>query len=143
ACDVRIASSGSRFGIPAARLGLGYDFAGIKKLVDVVGPAYAREILFTARRYDSDTAWQMGLVNRVVPTDEFEAAVAALVDDIAGNAPLTILAAKEAIDQALLPESARNLEQVQRLVDQCFASEDYAEGRTAFMEKRRPQFRGR
>ncbi len=143
ACDLRIASTASRFGIPAARLGLGYDFAGIKKLVDVVGPAYAREILFTARRYDADAAWRMGLVNRVVPVGELEATVAGLVEEIAGNAPLTIRAAQEAIDQVLLAESARDLDHVQALVDQCFASEDYAEGRSAFMQKRRPLFRGR
>lgn len=143
ACDLRMASAASRFGIPAARLGLGYDFAGIKRLVDIVGPAYTREILFTARRYDAAAAERMGLVNRVLPAGEFESAVATLVDEIAGNAPLTIRAAKAGIDQVLRAESARDLDHVQALVDQCFASEDYVEGRSAFMQKRRPQFRGR
>lgn len=143
ACGLRIASTASLFGIPAARLGLGYEFAGIKKLVDVAGPAYAREILFTARHYDADAAWRMGLVNRVVTVGELETTVAALVEEIAGNAPLTIRAAKMAIDQVLLTESTRDLDQVQALVDQCFSSDDYAEGRTAFMHKRPPLFRGR
>lgn len=143
ACDLRIASASSRFGIPAARLGLGYGFAGVKKLVDTVGPAYAREILFTARRYDADAAWRMGLVNQVVPAAEFEATIAGLVGTMAQNAPLTIQAAKEAVDQVLRPESERDLGHVQALVERCFASEDYTEGRTAFMQKRRPLFRGR
>jgi enoyl-CoA hydratase/carnithine racemase len=143
ACDLRIAAEGSKFGIPAAKLGLGYAYDGIKKLVDLVGPAYAREIFYTARQFTAEEALGMGLVNRVVPADAIEAQVAECCAMIAGNAPLTVRAAKVAIREALKDESVRDLELCKRLVDECFASQDYAEGRTAFMEKRRPVFNGR
>lgn len=143
ACDMRIAAEGSKFGIPAAKLGLGYAYDGIKKLVDLVGPAHAREIFFTARQFSAEEALQMGLVNRVVPAAELQAYVDEYCAMIAANAPLTVRAAKIAIREALKDESARDLPQCKRLVDECFASQDYAEGRTAFMEKRRPVFHGR
>jgi enoyl-CoA hydratase/carnithine racemase len=143
ACDLRIAAEGSKFGIPAAKLGLGYAYDGIKKLVDLVGPAHAREIFFTARQFTAEEALAMGLVNRVVPEAELESYVDNYCAMIAGNAPLTVRAAKVAIREALKDESARDLALCKQLVDDCFASADYAEGRTAFMEKRKPQFRGR
>jgi enoyl-CoA hydratase/carnithine racemase len=143
ACDLRIAAEGSKFGIPAARLGLGYAYDGIKKLVDLVGPAYAREIFYTARQFTAEEALRMGLVNRVVPADALEGCVKDCCAMIAENAPLTVRAAKVSIREALKDESRRDLALCQRLVEECFASEDYAEGRTAFMEKRRPMFRGR
>ncbi|HEY1259017.1 MAG TPA: enoyl-CoA hydratase [Stellaceae bacterium] len=143
ACDLRIAAEGSRFGIPAAKLGLGYAYDGIKKLVDLVGPAYAREIFYTARQFTAEEALRMGLVNRVVPADALEAHVAECCAMIAGNAPLTVRAAKVTIREALKDESLRDLELCKRLVDECFASQDYIEGRTAFMEKRKPVFNGR
>jgi enoyl-CoA hydratase len=143
ACDLRIAAEGSKFGIPAAKLGLGYAYDGIKKLVDLVGPAHAREIFFTARQFSAEEALRMGLVNRVVPADTLAGVVDEYCAMIAGNAPLTVRAAKIAVREALKDEGARDLALCKRLVDECFASEDYAEGRTAFMEKRRPAFRGR
>lgn len=143
ACDMRIAAEGSKFGVPAARLGLGYAYDGIKKLVDLVGPAHAREIFFTARQFTAEEALQMGLVNRVVPADKLESYVNDYCAMIAANAPLTVRAAKIAIREALRDESARDLALCKRLVDECFASADYAEGRTAFMEKRKPAFNGR
>jgi enoyl-CoA hydratase len=142
-CDIRIAAEGSRFGIPAARLGLGYAYDGIAKLIGVVGPAYAREIFYTARQFTAEEALQMGLINRVVPRDELETYVKNYCDMIAGNAPLTIRAAKQIVREALKDESARDMALCQRVVDECFASADYTEGRTAFMEKRRPVFTGR
>ena len=142
-CDLRIATEGSRFGVPAAKLGLGYAYDGIKKLVDIVGPAYAREIFYTARQFSAEEALQMGLVNRVVPDGELEGYVKNYCDTIAGNAPLTVKSAKVAVREALKPESERDLDLCRRLVAECFASEDYTEGRTAFMEKRRPVFKGR
>jgi enoyl-CoA hydratase len=142
-CDIRVAAEGSRFGIPAARLGLGYAYDGIAKLIGIVGPAYAREIFYTARQFTAEEALQMGLINRVVPRDELEAYVKNYCDMIAGNAPLTIRAAKQIVREALKDESTRDMALCQRVVDECFASADYTEGRTAFMEKRRPVFTGR
>ncbi|MBV9861738.1 MAG: enoyl-CoA hydratase/isomerase family protein [Alphaproteobacteria bacterium] len=143
ACDMRIAAEGSRFGIPAAKLGLGYAYDGIKKLIDLVGPAYAREIFYTARQFTADEALQMGLINRIVPGDEIESYVKNYCDLIAANAPLTVRSVKTIVREALKPESERDLELCKQMVAACFASEDYAEGRTAFMEKRRPAFKGR
>jgi enoyl-CoA hydratase len=143
ACDIRIAAEGSRFGIPAAKLGLGYAYDGIKKLIDIVGPAYAREIFYTARQFSAEEALAMGLVNRVVPAGELETYVKNYCDTIAANAPLTIRAAKQIVREALKDESKRDMALCKRVVDECFASEDYTEGRTAFMEKRRPVFQGR
>ena len=105
-CDIRIAAEGSRFGIPAAKLGLGYAYDGIRKLIDIVGPAYAREIFYTARQFTADEALAMGLVNRVVPGDELEGYVKNYCDTIAANAPLTIRAAKQITREALKDESS-------------------------------------
>ncbi len=143
ACDMRIAAEGSRFGIPAAKLGLGYAYDGIRKLIDLVGPAAAREIFYTARQFSAEEALRMGLVNQVVPADELESYVRNYCEMIAGNAPLTVRSVKTIVREALKDESERDLDLCRRVVAECFASEDYAEGRTAFMEKRKPLFKGR
>ena len=142
-CDFRIASEDSSFGVPAARLGLGYGFVDVKRLVDIVGPAYAREILYTGRRFTAAEALQMGLLHRVVPAGELPGAVGALAETLAANAPLTIRAMKRCIAEAVKDCADRNTEACRELVEACFASADYAEGRRAFMAKRKPVFRGR
>jgi enoyl-CoA hydratase len=142
-CDLRIAAEGARFGIPAARLGLGYGYDGIRRLIDLVGPAYAREIFYTARQFSAEEALRMGLVNQVVPEDKLENYVNEYCEMIAANAPLTLRAVKSIVREALKDADERDLVLCRRVVDDCFASRDYAEGRTAFMEKRKPVFQGR
>ena len=141
-CDLRICSDNSKFGVPAAKLGLGYGFKGIKKLVDVVGPSFAKEIFFTARQFTAAEAQTMGLVNRVLPADELEKYVKDYAETIGGNAPLTVNSVKYIVGETVKPESERNLTKCDELVAQCFASKDYIEGRQAFMEKRKPAFTG-
>jgi enoyl-CoA hydratase len=141
-CDLRIASDNSRFAVPAAKLGLGYAFAGLKRLIDIVGPAFAKEIFFTARQFDAEEVRAMGFLNRVLPEAELEAYVKTYADTIAGNAPLTVKAAKFVANEVMREEAKRNLARCAELVEQCFASKDYTEGRRAFMEKRKPAFTG-
>lgn len=141
--DIRIASDDSQFGVPAARLGLGYGFSGVTTLTALVGPAWTAEILFSARRFSAPEALQMGLVNRIVPAAELRDQVMALATGIAGNAPLTVAAAKAAIREAGRPPELRDLARVQAMVEACFRSDDYREGQRAFAEKRPPAFTGR
>lgn len=141
-CDMRICSDNSKFGVPAAKLGLGYGYSGIKKLVDVVGPSFAKEIFYTARQFTAPEALAMGLVNRVLPDGELEKYVADYAATISGNAPMTVDAVKYIVGEVLKPESKRDLKKAADLVSACFASSDYIEGRKAFMEKRKPAFTG-
>jgi enoyl-CoA hydratase len=142
-CDLRIAADDAKFGIPAARLGLGYGFEGVRKLVSVVGPAYASEVLFTARHIDATDALRMGLVNKVVSVAELEATARGYAGTIAGNAPLTVRASKLAIKEAVKDAEQRDLRALEAAIAACFESEDFAEGRRAFLEKRKPQFQGK
>lgn len=141
-CDLRISSDNSRFAIPAAKLGLGYGYTRVRRLLAVVGPQFAKEIFFTARQFSAAEAAAMGLVNRVVADGEIEEFVRSYADQIGGNAPLTVTAVKRIITEALKDPSARDLDLCDELVKRCFASEDYREGRRAFMEKRKPVFTG-
>lgn len=141
--DVRIATPASHFGIPAARLGLGYDYGGIATLARLVGPSVARDILFSARFLPAEEALRVGLINRIVAEDALEAEVRAYAGLIAGNAPLTIRAAKAALREWERDPADRDLGRVEALVNACFDSDDYKEGRRAFAEKRKPEFRGR
>jgi len=141
-CDMRICTDGSKFAVPAAKLGLGYRYDGLKKLVDLVGPSFAKEIFYTARQFTAAEAQVMGLVNRVVPDAELEGYVKDYAETIAANAPLTVDSVKYIVGQAVADESKRNLKKCDELVQACFASNDYKEGRKAFMEKRKPAFTG-
>ena len=142
-CDLRIAADDALVAIPAARLGLGYGYDNMRKLVPLVGPAVAKELFFTARRFKADEALTMGLVNRVVPVDELKLIVDEYAEMISDNAPLTVAAAKRTIGEVIKDPDQRDIEACHRMVQACFDSEDYIEGRTAFMEKRKAVFKGR
>jgi enoyl-CoA hydratase/carnithine racemase len=141
-CDIRIASEGSRFAIPAAKLGIGYRVSSLQPLVALIGPAFAKEILITARQFDSAEALAMGLINRAVAAEALETYVADYCRRIAGNAPLSMLAAKRTVGEIIRARGDLNRALCERLVEECFSSEDYVEGRRAFMEKREPRFQG-
>lgn len=143
ACDMRICTEGSKFAVPAAKLSLGYRYSGLKKLVDVVGPSFAKEIFYTARQFTAQEAHGMGLVNRVLPDGELEAYVRNYAETIAGNAPLTVDSVKFIVNEILKDPADRDMDKAEAMVQACFASSDYIEGRKAFMEKRKPKFTGK
>ena len=139
--DLRLAAADSQFGIPAAKLGIGYGMEMVRKLVSLVGPAQARLLLYSGARIDGAEAARIGLVNRVVPDEELIETVLLLAREIAGNAPLSLRAAKLAVAAAVDP--AGDASAAEQAVLACFDSADYREGRAAFAEKRKPKFAGR
>jgi enoyl-CoA hydratase/carnithine racemase len=143
ACDLRICSDDAVFRMPAARLGLGYSPTGVRRFMNVIGAANTADIFFTARKFDAQEALRMGFVSRVVPVAQLERAVAEICEMIAENAPLTVAAAKFAVQQGLKDAGERDMARAVKMVETCFASEDHKEGRKAFMEKRKPIFSGR
>jgi len=142
-CDMRFCNTGARFSLPAAKLGLGYGFNGVKRLADIVGPAFTKDIFFTARQFDAEEALRVGYVNRVVADEELESVVMATAETIAGNAPLTVGSVKFIVNQTTRDAGERDMEKCKALVQGCFESQDYIEGRQAFMAKRKPAFQGR
>ena len=142
-CDIRIASEGSTFAIPAGKLGLAYPMEGIKQVLAVLPPSFAKEVFYTARQFDHTEAAAMNLVNRVVAADELETYTRDMCDRIAQNAPLSLKAAKRAINAMTATPENYDRSELEALSKACFESTDYAEGRQAFLEKRKPVFEGR
>ena len=142
-CDIRIASDGSVFSIPAARLGLGYRYSAMKNLVDLIGPGAAKDLFFTARRIDAAEAKALGLVTRVSTVEGLDELLAEYTKALADNAPLTVAAGKAITREILKPSPELDQALCASLIRGCFESADYTEGRTAFMQKRKPVFTGR
>ena len=142
-CDMRICSEDAQFSVPAARLGIGYAAESLGQLIELVGPSVAKEILYTARRYTAYEAHRIGLVNHVVQGGMLEAFVKQYTDTIAENAPLSIVASKHVINEYIKDAGKRNQALADKAVADCFASQDYIEGRRAFMEKRKPVWQGK
>src|ERR1700754_2329034 len=141
--DIRIAAEDSQFGIPAAKLGIAYGYDGLRNLVSLVGPSWARLLMYTGMRIDSKEALRIGLVDRVIPTDELLGETMELATTIATNAPLAVKAAKITIAEVLKDPADRDMDAIKQIGIDCMNSEDFREGRQAFMEKRKPQFKGK
>ena len=142
-CDMRICSEDAQFSVPAARLSIGYAAESLGQLIELVGPSVAKEIMFTARRYTAYEAHRIGLVNHVLQAGVLEAFVQQYADTIADNAPLAIVAAKRVINEYVKDAGQRDQAAADKAVAACFTSQDYVEGRRAFMEKRKPVWLGK
>jgi enoyl-CoA hydratase/carnithine racemase len=143
ACDLRYCGAAAQFGIPAAKLGLGYNIEGHKRLMETVGHAWAREIMFLGRRYKADEAAAMGLVHRVLPDGELERYVDDVIQTLCQNAPLSIANSKTTFEEFVKSSGSPDAERMRAAIERCGKSADYAEGRRAFMEKRKPRFTGK
>ena len=143
ACDLRYCAASAQFGIPAAKLGLAYNVEGHKRLLETVGHARAREIMFLGRRYDAGEALAMGLVHKVLPSEELESFVGQVLQTLCENAPLSIANTKTIIEEYVKSSGAPDAARMRAAIERCARSEDYREGRRAFMEKRKPRFQGR
>jgi enoyl-CoA hydratase/carnithine racemase len=143
AADMRIAAHGSQFGIPAVKLGIAYGYNGLSNLVSLVGPSRARLLMFTGMRIDGAEADRIGLIDRLVPEADLWSTTMDIARQIAVNAPLAVYAAKLTIGEILKDPDKRDMQAIRKIGDKCMDSEDFREGRTAFMEKRKPMFKGR
>ena len=142
-CDLRLAAEGARLAVPAAKMGLSYPVPGIQRLIELAGPAFAREMLFTARQVPAGEALAAGLIGRVLPQAELEGALRELAAAIADNAPLTLAAVKGVVAELGRQPGALDAARCRTLAEACLASADHVEGRRAFMDKRKPVFTGR
>ena len=142
-CDLRIASEDATFAVPAAKLGIGYGMSGIKQLNDLVGPSFTKEVFYTARQFTALEAYNMGMINRVIPTAELDEYISDYEQRISGNAPLTIRATKLAVQELTQQDNPPDWKKAEQWVKDCFDSSDFVEGRRAFMEKRKPIFTGK
>ena len=142
-CDLRVASVGSKFGVPAGKLGLGYGFTPVQRLADIVGISRAMQFLYTAEQIGAEEALSIGLLNKLVPEAELDGSVAQLAATIAGNAPLTVALVKASAREITKVTGERDHARLKAMADACMESADYKEGRTAFMEKRKPRFQGK
>lgn len=143
ACDLRYSTDNSRFRMPAARLGLGYDVAGLQRMVDVIGAARATDLFFTARTFNGSEAARIDLVHQSFAPEDFGPALREICEAVAHNAPLTLHAAKLSLRHILNDPNAQDAAQVAQAIQACFDSQDYQEGQRAFAEKRLPQFTGK
>ena len=142
-CDLRFCNAGARFAVPAAKLGLGYGFERIRRLSETIGVSKTLEVIYTARQFSAEEALAMGFINGIAPEGGLDALVAETTARIAENAPLTIALAKASARELSRDETKRDLARLEKMVAACFDSGDYTEGRTAFMEKRKPKFQGK
>lgn len=143
ACDLRYCGQSAQFGIPAAKLGLAYNIEGHKRLVETVGHARAREIMFLGRRYSAEEGLAMGLVNQVFPDSELEEETGAIIAALCENAPLSIANSKTIIEEYAKSSGAPDHANMTAAIERCAKSGDYQEGRRAFMQKRKPVFKGK
>lgn len=143
ACDIRLCADNAVFRMPAARLGIGYSFEGLGRVIDLIGPANASDIFLSARRFDAAEALRLGFVQQVLPLAEFAAASRAYLTQMAENAPLSLLAMKRSTRAWLQPAAERDMAAVKAAIAACMQSDDHREGKAAFMEKRTPNFQGR
>src|SRR5689334_19897615 len=143
ACDLRYCGSSAQFGIPAAKLGLAYNIEGHKRLLETVGHARAREIMFLGRRYGGEEAAAIGLVHRVLDDAELERHVGEVIATLCDNSPLAIANSKTIIEEYVKASGAPEAQRMRAAIERCATSADYVEGRRAFMEKRKPRFVGK
>lgn len=143
ACDLRFAAEGSKFGIPAARLSIIYGLDPVHQLVDLVGPAYAKDILFSARTVEADEALRIGFIQRLMPAAQLEAHTREYLGKVANNAPLSIRGTKAQVRAIFEGITDRHRAELAELGLETFNSQDYKEGTSAFLEKRAPRFQGR
>ena len=139
ACDLRVAADDARFGITPAKLGIVYNLTSTKQLVDVVGPAWAKQILYTGEIIDAATALRIGLVNEVHPAAGWDARVKELAGLIASRAQVSVRGAKQIVNRITDGQHADD-DAVRALYDEAVHSAEYAEGVRAFLEKRTPRF---